>query len=153
MFFAYLIIKRYEEENVSEVKIIDMKGEQKKFNFEPKTMETLMQNKALLYLSGPKVGNLGIVGGNRSYAFFGDLARLEQALTRWTLKTLINKYGFTPVVVPELIYSDIVQACGFNPFGHRTQVYSLKGDERVCLTGTAEIPLAALNVGNQLYYC
>jgi seryl-tRNA synthetase len=106
-----------------------------------------MQRLGLLYLSDINQGNLGLVGGKRSYALFGDLSRLEHALTRWALKTLINDYNFTPVIVPQLLYSDIIESCGFNPFGRRSQVYSLKGDQRVCLTGTAEMPLAALNIG------
>ncbi len=138
--------KRYETESV-DFKTIGEFGTKPEFDFKPQTAEALMQKLGLLYLSDIKLGNLGLVGGKRSYALFGDLSRLEQALTRWTLKTLINDYNFTPVIVPQLLFSDIIKSCGFSPFGDRSQVYSLKGDQRVCLVGTAEMPLAALNIG------
>src|SRR5438128_2696684 len=106
-----------------------------------------MEKLGLLYLSDRSGGNLGVVGGKNSYALFGCLARLEQALIAWTTKTLINEFDFEAVVVPQLLYSDIIKSCGFNPSSNRSQVYRLASDQRVCLVGTAEQPLAALNIG------
>lgn len=106
-----------------------------------------MQKLGLLYLSDRSLGNLGVVGGKNSYALVADLARLERALVKWTTKSLIDEHNFVPVVVPQLLYSDIIKSCGFNPSGHRSQVYRLVADQRVCLVGTAEQPLAALNIG------
>ncbi|CAG2100352.1 unnamed protein product [Medioppia subpectinata] len=128
-------------------KTVETIGEKRVFDFEPQKAETLLQKLGLIYLSDRSVGNLGVVGGKNSYAFVADLCRLEQALIRWTTATLINEYHFTPVVVPQLLYTDIIKSCGFNPSGHRSQVYRLAADERVCLIGTAEQPLAAFNIG------
>lgn len=136
----------YETENI-DYKTIEECGTKVEFDFKTQTAEALLQKLGLLYLSDKKLGNLGLVGGKRSYCVFGDLSRLEQALTRWTIKTLINDYNFTPVIVPQLLYSDIIKSCGFTPFGLRSQVYTLKGDQNICLTGTAEMPLASLNIG------
>ena len=106
-----------------------------------------MQKLGLLYLSDRSGGNLGVVGGPNSYALLADLCRLEEALISWTIKTLINEFDFEAVVVPQLLYSDIIKSCGFNPSSNRSQVYRLATDQRVCLIGTAEQPLAALNIG------
>lgn len=113
--------------------------------------------------------NLAHVGGNRSYALLGDLAWLERALARWTLKKLVKQFNFTPVTVPNLIYADILANCGFTGvFGERSQVYKLQGSggtkstaqlndlttgsdsehaRTICIAGTAEIPLVSMNLG------
>ena len=104
-----------------------------------------------MYLSDKHLGNLGVVGGKRSYSLVGDLMKLEHAVFKWTLDKLVNEHQFIPVVAPQIVYSDIIEACGFNPFGERSQVYSLAGDKRASLIGTSEIPLAALHIGNLIY--
>jgi seryl-tRNA synthetase len=109
---------------------------------------------------------LSHVGGHRCYTLLGDAARLERALVKWTLKRLVNDFNFTPVVVPTLVYDDIVSACGFDPHGKRTQVYSVDGlnnyiktnqeprseltrRRSICLAGTSEIPLVSLHLGKR----
>ncbi|CAG2168580.1 unnamed protein product [Oppiella nova] len=134
----------YDSDN--DYKTVDTIGTKRVFDFKPQKAETLLQKLGLLYLSDRSAGNLGVVGGKNSYAFVADLCRLEHALITWTTSVLINEYGFTPVVVPQLLYSDIIKSCGFNPSGRRSQVYRLTSDERVCLIGTAEQPLAAFNI-------
>lgn len=115
--------------------------------------------------------HLAQVGGHRSYTLLGDLAWLERALLRWTLKKLVNKYKFVPVTVPNLIYDDIIASCGFDPHSTRTQVYSIDGTTKasqsaiastsesnkvtngsnslrsICLSGTSEVPLVSMNLG------
>ena len=141
-----MFTKRYGKEN-PDFETVATIGTKREFDFSPQKAEELLQKLGLLYLSDRSAGNLGVVGGKNSYALFGDLARLESALTSWTTNTLINEWDFTPVVVPQLLYSDIIKSCGFNPSSNRSQVYRLASDPRVCLIGTAEQPLAALNIG------
>jgi seryl-tRNA synthetase len=54
-----------------------------------------------------------------------------------------GQYGFTPIMTPDIIFTSMAEACGFQPRGEHTQVYSIKNDDLV-LVGTQEIPLAAL---------
>jgi seryl-tRNA synthetase len=82
------------------------------------------------------------------------------------MKQLVRKFNFTPVIVPNLVYEDIVQGCGFNTRSKRSQVYTIDGrndvnwnamtaaerdakTNSVCLTGTAEIPLVGLHLGKR----
>ncbi|KAI1292654.1 Serine--tRNA ligase, mitochondrial [Halotydeus destructor] len=131
------------------------------FNFEIKQAEKLLQSlKLILNTSDVKVGH---IGGHRSYALLGDAARLEKELTNWTMKQLVNKFNFKPVIVPNLLYEDVVEGCGFNPKGARTQVYSIygvnnasrkekKSDDQInpiCLAGTSEISLVGLHLGKR----
>ena len=86
---------------------------------------------------------------------------LEQALIQYALYTA-SRHGFTLVSPPSVVYSHISDACGFRPRDHNgeTQVYTLAQQEvkepdpsdvglhgkkpELCLTGTAEIPFAAM---------
>lgn len=129
---------------------------------EPLPAERLLKMHGLVKMQD---STLPHVGGERCYVLLGDAARLERALISWTLARLINDFNFTPVVVPTLIYDDIISACGFDPHGERTQVFSVDGfggsrqekdtkdnDQRwslrdVCLAGTSEIPLVSLHIG------
>lgn len=100
-----------------------------------------------------------------------DLTDLKNALIDFTLDKLIKKYKFNFVTVPNLIYNETVNACGFNVTGDRNLVYKLINNSvtsqsdssnannsraeryrsnQVCLSGTSEIPLAALHFGEDL---
>lgn len=139
-----------------------------------KSAEQLLRSHGLLRLAGLDAG-LSHVTGHRSYALLGDAARMERALLMWTMRQLVNRYGFTPVIVPNLIHDDIVSACGFDPHGRRTQVYTIRGTSSapsqstnvsqtptqgsvplppfmqnkrtICLSGTSEIPLVSMHLG------
>ncbi|UXI20796.1 hypothetical protein NH340_JMT06739 [Sarcoptes scabiei] len=132
-----------------EIYVSEIVGEKRDFDFEAKQAEEILYEKKLLQLSGKNNGKLGTVGGSRSYMMFGRLATLSKALSRWTLNVLIDRFKFVPVVTPNLVYSNFVRACGFEPYGARTQVYNLQTRNNVCLPGTAEILLAAMNTGEK----
>jgi len=84
------------------------------------------------------------ISGRGWYYLIGDGALLEQALIQYALK-MARKAGFKMVLPPSIVKTEITSACGFMPrdTNNETQVYELKSDN-LCLTGTAEIPLAAL---------
>ena len=83
------------------------------------------------------------------FAFLkGKLARLEMGLQSLALRRL-EKRGFTPVATPDLVRTALVEACGFQPRGHNTQVYHV-ADSDLCLVGTSEIPLAGSFAGKRL---
>ena len=85
------------------------------------------------------------ISGRGWYYLIGDGALLEQALIQYSLKCA-RKAGFSMVLPPSIVKTEITNACGFMPRdnNNETQVYELQNDD-LCLTGTAEIPLAALN--------
>lgn len=114
-----------------------------------KKATNLGHNKNLLFTSGADA--YGIIAGTKCYAFFDDLVCLQQALIEWTFNLLINEHGFTPVNVPHLTYESVVKACGFAARGKNTHTFTLKessnSDDKVCLIGTSEIPLAGMYLG------
>ena len=79
----------------------------------------------------------------------GFLAQLEMALINHAL-SIAASHGFTPVVTPDAVRGDVAWRCGFqprDPENGATQIYQLHSDPgtpEMCLTGTAEIPLAGL---------
>ncbi|KAG7701954.1 hypothetical protein KL930_000983 [Ogataea haglerorum] len=86
------------------------------------------------------------VSGRGWYYLMGDLALLEQALVQYSLK-MARKSGFQMVLPPSIVKTEVTNACGFRPrdTNNERQVYELTHDN-LCLTGTAEISLAALSI-------
>jgi seryl-tRNA synthetase len=89
------------------------------------------------------------VSGSKFVYLRRDAALLELALVQWTLNEL-TKRGFEPILPPDVVLTQAVASCGFQPRGEASQVYSL--DARVattdmCLVGTSEIPLTAEHAG------
>ncbi|OBA19253.1 seryl-tRNA synthetase [Metschnikowia bicuspidata var. bicuspidata NRRL YB-4993] len=85
------------------------------------------------------------ISGSSWYYLINDGALLEQALIQFSLSRA-RKAGYTMVVPPSIVKSEIISACGFKPRDQNDekQVYSIEG-EPLSLAGTAEIPLGALH--------
>lgn len=86
------------------------------------------------------------VSGSSWYYLMGDGALLEQALVQYSLK-LAREHGFTTVIPPSIVRNEVADACGFKPRdqNNEMQTYRLQNGD-LCLTGTAEIPLAGLGI-------
>lgn len=82
------------------------------------------------------------VSGTRFVYLRGAAALLELALIQWAMARAAAA-GFEPHTTPDLVKAQVVEKCGFQPRAANTQVYGVAGSE-LCLTGTAEIPLAGL---------
>ncbi|KAK9450947.1 uncharacterized protein V1518DRAFT_412135 [Limtongia smithiae] len=97
-----------------------------------------------------------IVSGHAFYYLIGDGALLEQALVQFAL-SMARQHGFKVMMPPSVVRREYAMACGFRPRdadGER-QIYNLSvaggtsedgaipDDGTLCLTGTAEIPLAS----------
>lgn len=84
------------------------------------------------------------VSGSSWYYLTGDGALLEQALVNYAMSKA-RKRGYTPVIPPSIVRQEMANACGFKPRDQNgeQQIYNLAGSD-LCLTGTAEIPLAGL---------
>jgi seryl-tRNA synthetase len=87
------------------------------------------------------------VSGARFGYIVGDAARVAMALYQLALEHLAEA-GFTPVIPPVLVREEAMVGTGFFPTD-RTNIYALEADE-LYLTGTSEVALAALHMGEIL---
>ncbi|KAJ7070823.1 hypothetical protein C8F01DRAFT_975281, partial [Mycena amicta] len=95
------------------------------------------------------------VAGNSWYYLTNEAALLEMALINYALSVAIRQ-GFTPVVTPDVVRSEIAHGCGFQPRDNSdppvSQAYHLTSTSQdLVLCATAEIPLAAM-FANKVYH-
>ncbi|XP_004536752.1 serine--tRNA ligase, mitochondrial [Ceratitis capitata] len=88
-----------------------------------------------------RVEHLGHFTGHKSYYLMGDLATLEQSVIRYTI-SFLKENNFRLISVPDVLPSYIINGCGMQTEGDRTQVYKVDSGE--CLSGTSEMALAGL---------
>lgn len=96
--------------------VVSVYGCKKQFNFKPKEFQHLAEA-----LDSLRTKELGIVTGSRSYYLKGVLADLEDALIKYVVNFLIKK-KFRVVSVPDLLHPSVIEGCGMNVKGDRTQV-------------------------------
>jgi seryl-tRNA synthetase len=87
------------------------------------------------------------VSGSRFAYRIGAVALLELALYRYALDRLVQQ-GFVPVLPPVLVREDAMYGTGFLPTDE-VNIYKVERDE-LYLTGTAEVGLAAMHMGEIL---
>jgi seryl-tRNA synthetase len=87
------------------------------------------------------------LSGSRFGYIVGDTARLTLALYRWALDRAVAA-GFTPVIPPVLVREEAMYGTGFFP-AERFEIYEIV-DEGLYLTGTSEVALAGLHMGEIL---
>jgi seryl-tRNA synthetase len=87
------------------------------------------------------------VSGSRFAYRMGDFALAELALYRYALDRLSQR-GFVPVIPPVLVREPAMVGTGFLPTDE-VNLYSIERDE-LYLTGTSEVGLAALHLGEIL---
>jgi seryl-tRNA synthetase len=87
------------------------------------------------------------ISGARFGYLIGDSALVAMALYRFALDHLAQA-GFTPVVPPVLVREEAMYGTGFFPTD-RSNIYALEADG-LYLTGTSEVALAALHLGEIL---
>jgi len=87
------------------------------------------------------------LSGSRFGYIVGDAARLTLALYRFALDRAIE-HGFTPVLPPILVREEAMYGTGFFP-AERFEIYEV-ADEGLYLTGTSEVALAGLHMGEIL---
>lgn len=83
--------------------------------------------------------------GTGFYYLKNEAVLLELALTQYALSKAAAA-GFTMMRCPDLIRSEFVPACGFQPRDNQGQQIYETDNGNLSLVGTAEIPLAALGV-------
>ena len=84
------------------------------------------------------------LSGSRFGYVVGDAARLTLALYRWALDRVVAE-GFVPVIPPVLVREEAMYGTGFFP-AERFEIYEI-ADEGLYLTGTSEVALAGLHMG------
>jgi len=87
------------------------------------------------------------LSGSRFGYIVGDAARLSLALYRFALDRLVAQ-GFVPVIPPVLVREEAMYGTGFFP-AERFEIYEI-ADEGLYLTGTSEVALAGLHMGEIL---
>ncbi|KAF8078837.1 hypothetical protein FPV67DRAFT_1604232 [Lyophyllum atratum] len=90
------------------------------------------------------------VTGSSWYYLLNEAALLEIALTNYAMSIAL-KHGFTPVLTPDVVRSDIASRCGFQPRDNSdppmAQMYHINtppASPELVLAGTSEIPLAGM---------
>ena len=87
------------------------------------------------------------LSGSRFGYIIGDTARLALALYRYALDRAIAN-DFVPVIPPILVREEAMYGTGFFP-AERFEIYEV-ADEGLYLTGTSEVALAGLHMGEIL---
>ena len=87
------------------------------------------------------------VSGSRFGYLIGDTALLSLALYRWALDRAAAA-GFTPVLPPVLVREEAMYGTGFFP-AEKNEYYEI-GEDGLYLTGTSEVALAGLHMGELL---
>ena len=85
------------------------------------------------------------VAGSGFYFLKNEAVLLELALQHYAMQTLIAA-GFTPVITPDLAFTDVLHGTGYIPRGPETQIYSIE-NTNLNLVATAEIPLGGMQAG------
>ncbi|XP_055911334.1 serine--tRNA ligase, mitochondrial [Eupeodes corollae] len=104
------------------------------FKFKPKEFSELASKANLL-----RMDHLGNFTGHKSYYLMGGAAEMEHALTQYFL-TKLKSVGFRLISVPDILPKEVIEGCGMQTSGERTQVYKLNSGK--CLSGTSEMALA-----------
>jgi len=87
------------------------------------------------------------VSGSRFGYLIGDTALLSLALYRWALDRAAAA-GFKPVLPPVLVREEAMYGTGFFP-AEKNEYYEI-GEDGLYLTGTSEVALAGLHMGEIL---
>jgi seryl-tRNA synthetase len=87
------------------------------------------------------------LSGSRFGYIAGDAALLALALYRWALDRLVAE-GLTPVLPPVLVREEAMYGTGFFP-AEKSEYYEI-GEDGLYLTGTSEVALAGLHMGEIL---
>lgn len=109
-------------------------GEIRKFDFQPKTHDEIMENLDLI-----DVKRAVRIAGTRAFFTKNDLVLLEYAVLTYALRHMISK-GYTPMTVPWMVNEDAMWGTGYFPWGQEDHYRTQDGQT---LIGTAEVSLTA----------
>ncbi|HLM33439.1 MAG TPA: aminoacyl--tRNA ligase-related protein, partial [Gaiellaceae bacterium] len=127
------------DEDAEEVRRV---GEPPEFDFEPRDHMDLVGGER-----GIDMERGARLSGSRFAYRTGAVALLELAVYRFALDRLLAE-GFVPVLPPVLVREEAMYGTGFLPT-EEVNIYRVERDE-LYLTGTSEVALAALHMGEIL---
>ncbi len=85
------------------------------------------------------------VAGAKFYYLKNGLALLENALLQFGLKKVIE-HGFHFMTVPDMVSSQVLEGCGFNPRSSKqSDEYYIEGED-LAMIATAEMPLTGYHM-------
>ncbi len=126
--------------------VLGQYGEIPTFSFEPKDHVELAEALDLIdFERGTKVS------GAKFYFLKNQMVLLSLALNRYALDVTL-KYGFTPMITPDLAKTTIVEGMGYSPRGESSQIYNIENDT-LSLIGTAEITVGGYHSGETIDLC
>uniref|UniRef100_A0A4W4GK42 Serine--tRNA ligase, mitochondrial n=1 Tax=Electrophorus electricus TaxID=8005 RepID=A0A4W4GK42_ELEEL len=122
----------------SQARVEDMVGQKPEFDFKPKGHLEIGE-----FLDIIRQRRLAHVSGHRSYYLRGAGARLQTALQNFALD-LLQKRGFIPMAVPDMLKGAVFEGCGMHPHAQHSQVYTLDPSRfpDLNLAGTGEVGIA-----------
>ncbi|KAM9853159.1 serine--tRNA ligase, mitochondrial isoform 2-T2 [Aulostomus maculatus] len=122
----------------SQARVVELVGQKPEFDFKPRSHVELGEQLGLI-----RQRHLAHVSGHRTYYLRGVGARLQTALQNFALDTL-QRHGFIPMVVPDILKAAVLEGCGMQPNTHHSQVYSLDPARfpDLKLAGTGEVGVA-----------
>lgn len=97
-------------------KVLRKVNNKRKFDF--KELEFHEITKRLNLVRSEHLGNLS---GSKSYYILGEMVELEQALVNYFSQKLYQS-GFELISVPDILNRKVIESCGMNTRGTRTQV-------------------------------
>lgn len=89
------------------------------------------------------------IAGPKFSLLKGRAALLEIALVQWAMTQVSERFGFTPVLPPDIAHHGVVAGCGFQPRGDESNIYPIHGTD-FCLAATSEIAIAGMHAGQIL---
>lgn len=108
------------------------------FDFTPKDHVELGKSLDLIdFDSGAKVT------GAKFYFLKNEAVLLELALKLFAMK-VVAKFGYTPLITPDLAKKSVLMGTGFSPRGDESNIYNLE-DLDLSLIATAEITVGGLH--------
>lgn len=98
-------------------RVVKVMGTKRNFNFKPAEFYSLSKTLNLFR------SDLSNFTGHRSYFFNSLLAEFEATLVKYSLKRLRAK-GFEIISVPDIVQRSVIESCGMETQGSRSQVSS-----------------------------
>ncbi|XP_066559813.1 serine--tRNA ligase, mitochondrial isoform X2 [Amia ocellicauda] len=122
----------------SQARLVELIGQKPEFDFEVKGHLQIGEELDII-----RQRRLAHVSGHRSYYLRAAGAGLQAALQSFTLDKL-QRRGFIPMVVPDILKGAVFEGCGMQPHAHCSQVYSLDPSRfsDLNLAGTGEVGVA-----------
>ena len=119
-------------------------GEPKTFSFSVRDHVDLGEGTGLF-----DTETAGKIAGSRFTVLYGELARLQRALTQFMLNTHTGVHGYQEIYVPYIVNRDSLRGTGQLP-KFEEDLFKLRADQDLYLIPTAEVPVT--NVARDRIY-